>query len=33
MSENYFEKSLAQYQEYQTKWAESAAQIAEQFNR
>ena len=32
MSENYFEKSLAQYQEFQTKWAESAAQIAEQFN-
>ena len=32
MSENYFEKSLAQYQEFQNKWAESAAQIAEQFN-
>ena len=32
MSENMFEKSLAQYQEFQNKWAESAAEIAEQFD-
>ena len=32
MTENVFEKSLAQYQEFQNKWAESAAKIAEQFD-
>ena len=32
MNENMFEKSLAQYQEFQNKWAESAAEIAEQFD-
>lgn len=32
MSENIFEKSMAQYQEFQNKWVESAVQIADQFN-